>query len=211
VIRDGAEIAPAGTPQPALDENVVRAIRGESRFVLLHAGNLGFYGAWDTLIAAAKELAAESVGLVFVGDGAQRAPLQARAASLANVRFLPFFSPHKIPSVLAAADVHVVTIKRGLEGIVVPSKMYGILGAGRPLLVLAPQQTDAARLCAQIGCGLCCDPASPGALLAAIRELAADPARLQAMGEAAKSAAPNYDRAVETRKFLQIVREAASA
>lgn len=210
VIRDGAEI-PSAVTLLAFDEDVIRAIRGEFRFVLLHAGNLGFYGAWDTLLAAARELAAERVGLIFIGDGAQRAQLQAGAASLRNVRFLPFFPAHKIPSVLAAPDLHVVTIKRGLEGIVVPSKMYGIFAAGKPLVVVAPEETDAARLCAQIGCGVCCDPASPAALVAAVRELAADPARLQAMGEAAKSAAPNYDRALENRKFLQVVKEAVSA
>ena len=131
---------------PELDSEVISAIRSGFRFVLLHAGNLGFYGAWETLLAGARELEADGVGLVFVGDGAQRARLEVAAARSTNVRFLPFFPPNKIASVLAAGDAHVITIKRGLEGVVVPSKMYGILAAGRPIVALASLQTDAASL-----------------------------------------------------------------
>jgi len=72
------------------------------------------------------------VSLVFVGDGAQRAQLEREAAGAANIRFLPFFPASKVPSVLAAGDLHVITVKRGLEGVVVPSKLYGILAAVGP-------------------------------------------------------------------------------
>jgi glycosyltransferase involved in cell wall biosynthesis len=75
VVRDGAEIPSPDATLPVPDAHVVRAIRGNSSFVLLHAGNLGFYGAWNTLITAARKLASEGVGLVFVGDGAQRAEM----------------------------------------------------------------------------------------------------------------------------------------
>src|SRR5260370_32102962 len=73
IFRDGAEILPLNTPLPFPDPEVVRAIRGNFSFVLLHAGNLGFDGAWNTLVTAARSLANEGVGLVFVGDGTQRA------------------------------------------------------------------------------------------------------------------------------------------
>ncbi len=125
IVRDGAEIPGEGAPAAAIDEDVVRAVRGEFRFVLLHAGNIGFYGAWGTLLAAAKRLAADGVGFVFVGEGAQRDALAAEAVGISNVKFVPFFAGSKIPSVLAAADAHLITVKRGLEGVVVPSKMYG--------------------------------------------------------------------------------------
>jgi colanic acid biosynthesis glycosyl transferase WcaI len=211
IVRDGAEIAPPGTAEPALDPEVIRAIRGGFRLVLLHAGNLGFYGAWNTLLAAGRELAQDGVGLVFVGDGAQRAQLEAAAAGAANVRFLPFFPANKIPSVLAAGDAHIITIKRGLEGVVVPSKMYGILAAGRPILALAPKETDAASLGAQHGFGVSADPDKPEELVATVRELLAEPARLGAMGDAARAAAADYDRVSETQKFLQIIEEAERA
>src|SRR5256886_4039425 len=134
IVRDGAEIPGEGAPAVAIDEDVVRTVRGEFRFVLLHAGNIGFYGAWGTLLTAAKRLAADGVGLVFVGEGAQRDALAAEATGISNVKFVPFFAGSKIPSVLAAADAHLITVKRGLEGVVVPSKMYGILAAGNPIV-----------------------------------------------------------------------------
>jgi colanic acid biosynthesis glycosyl transferase WcaI len=211
VVRDGAEIPATGAPVRAIDKEVTRAIRGDFRFVLLHAGNLGFYGAWDTLLKAASALCEDGVGLVFVGDGAQRAQLQGFAGSLRNVRFLPFFPASKVQSVLAAADAHVVTIKRGLEGIVVPSKVYGILAAGKPVVSVAPQETDVANLCKQIGCGVSCDPDRPEEMIAAVRELAGDPNRARKMGEAARAAAPNFDKNVEALKFMHILEEAVKA
>jgi len=211
IVRDGAEIAPAGSRHPAVDPDVIRAIRGDFRFVLLHAGNLGFYGAWDTLLAAGRQLAQDGVGLIFVGDGAQRAQLEAAAAGATNVRFLSFFPASKIPSVLAAGDAHIITIKRGLEGVVVPSKMYGILAAGRPIIAVAPSETDAASLGAQCGFGVSADPDKPAELVAAVRTLLADPARLAAMGLAARAVAYDYDRVKEIGKFLHIIEEAAHA
>lgn len=208
IVRDGVEFAGASLVVPALDTEVMSTIRGGFRFVLLHAGNLGFYGAWDTLLAAARELESDGIGLVFVGDGAQRARLEAGAAGSTNVRFLPFFPATKIESVLAAADAHVITIKRGLEGVVVPSKLYGILAAGKPIVAVAPKQTDAAALGARDGFGVAADPDNPAELVAIVRALLADPARLAAMGAAARVAATQYARANECLKFVHVLEQA---
>jgi colanic acid biosynthesis glycosyl transferase WcaI len=207
IVRDGAEITPGSGAAAKIDAEVIHAIRSGFRFVLVHAGNLGFYGAWETLLAAARELEGDGVGLVFVGDGAQRVRLQTAAAGAPNVRFLPLFPASKIASVLAAGDAHVVTIKHGLEGVVVPSKMYGILAAGRPIVAVAPWQTDAASLGVQEGFGVAADPDQPASLVALVRSLLADPPRLAAMGTAARVAALRYARLNETRKFVEIVEE----
>jgi colanic acid biosynthesis glycosyl transferase WcaI len=201
IVRDGADGA-AGVP---LDAEVIRQIRGGFRFVLLHAGNLGFYGAWETLIAAAQQLSGEDIGFVFVGEGAQAARLQALAAGMPNVRFLPFFPPGKIPSVLAAADAHLITVKRGLEGVVVPSKMYGILGAGKPIVAVAPPGTDAVALGQRLGFGVGVDPDRPEEVAEAVLLLARDPARCEQMGRAALLAAPAFGRAAELERFRAIV------
>jgi len=205
IVRDGTEILPPNTPLPLPDPEVVRAIRGSSSFVLVHAGNLGFYGAWNTLVTAARNLRNEGVGLVFVGDGAQRAQIEAAAVDSRNVRFLDFFPASKIPSVLAAADAHVITVKRGLEGVVVPSKMYGILAAGKPIVAVAPKETDAVSLGIQRGFAVAADPDRPAEVVSAVRALASDPHRLKAMGLAARAAAPDYDRVKELQKFVGII------
>ena len=203
VIRDGVEPPKATEPLLPLDPEIVRVIRGGFSFVLLHAGNLGFYGAWNTLITAARKLANDGVGLVFVGGGAQRAQLEIAASGAANIRFLDYFPSNKIPSVLAAADAHIVTVKRGLEGVVVPSKMYGILAAGKPIVAVAPKETDVVSLGEKQGFAVAADPDKPAELVKVIRALMADVTKLRAMGEAARNAAPSYDRAGELHKYLE--------
>ena len=205
IVRDGTEILPRNTPLPTPDPEVVCAIRGSFSFVLVHAGNLGFYGAWNTLVTAARNLASEGVGLVFVGDGAQRSQIEAAAAGSGNIRFLEFFPASKIPSVLAAADAHVITVKRGLEGVVAPSKMYGILAAGKPIVAVAPKDTDAVSLGIRRGFAVDADPDRPADVVNAVRALASDPNKLKAMGEAARAAAPDYDRVKELQKFVEII------
>jgi glycosyltransferase involved in cell wall biosynthesis len=205
VVRDGVELPAAGAQSPEIDDDVVRAIRGDARFVLVHAGNLGFYGAWETLIAGAKKLAGDGVRLVFVGDGAQRSRVEALAQGAPNIAFLPFFPGSKVPSVLAAADAHLITIKRGLEGVVVPSKLYGILAAGKPIVAVAPAETDVSTLGARQGFAVRCDPDVPDQLVMAVRLLLQDESQRQRMGRAALEAAPGYDRAGEAAKFERIV------
>ena len=205
VVRDGTEILAPNASSPVPDPEVVRAIRGNSSFVLVHAGNLGFYGAWNTLVTAARNLANEGVGLVFVGDGAQRSQIEASAVGSSNIRFLDFFPASKIPSVLAAADAHVITIKRGLEGVVVPSKMYGILAAGKPIIAVAPKETDAVSLGIQRGFAVGADPDRPAEVVSAVRALASDANKLKTMGEAARAAATDCDKVKELQKFVEIM------
>jgi len=208
IVRDGTAILSANARQTQaaqLDQEVIRTIRGDFRFVLLHAGNIGFYGAWETLLAAAKQLHGDAIGLVFVGEGAQRPQLESAANGASNVRFLPFFPGNKIPSVLAAADAHLITIKRGLEGVVVPSKMYGILAAGKPIVAVAPRETDAVALGEKLGFSVGADPDYPDQVAKVIRKLAADPARMTVMRQSAQAAATGYDRVKELEKFVKIV------
>src|SRR5579863_10341667 len=166
VIRDAV---PFPEFLPPIDQGIVREIRGEFRFVLIHAGNLGFSGAWQTLIYAAQMLESEGVGLVFIGEGAMKIRIQEDAQNCRNVRFLPFFPASGIPAVMAAGDVHVVTIKRGLEGVIVPSKLYNILAYGRPILALATELAEVTRLVQQDQCGITADPDDPTQVVHAVR------------------------------------------
>jgi colanic acid biosynthesis glycosyl transferase WcaI len=206
VVRDGTEL-PSSSASSALDATVIQAIRGNFRFVLVHAGNLGFYGAWDTLLAAAEQLNKNGVGLVFVGDGAERERLQAAATTIPNVRFLPFFPGSKIPSVLAAADAHIITVKRGLEGVVVPSKMYGILAAGKPIMALAPRECDVVSIGEAKGFSVSADPGDPAEFARAVQQLVRDPERVRRMGQAAFAAAAEYQRSRELGKLVKLIEE----
>ncbi|MGB7846144.1 MAG: glycosyltransferase family 4 protein [Candidatus Acidiferrum sp.] len=210
VIRDGAELPRRDVSAVNLDAAVIQAIRGEFKFVLLHAGNLGFYGAWETILEGARRLAVDGVGVVFVGDGAQREKLVAASSGITNVRFLPFFPGSKIASVLAAPDAHIITVKRGLEGVVVPSKMYGVLAAGKPIIAVAPAECDAVSLGKQKGFSISADPDDPEQFADCVRQLLHDRERLRKMGEAAAEAALGFERSQELQKLVAIVEESGS-
>jgi glycosyltransferase involved in cell wall biosynthesis len=190
---------------PPTDHPVIREIRGEFRFVLVHAGNLGFYGAWQTLIQGVRMLASEGVGLVFIGEGALKARLEEETKGDRNIRFLPYRPVAEVPYVMAAGDLHVVTVKRGLEGVVVPSKVYPILAAGRPLLALASARAEVARFAQRDGCGVAANPDDPESLAEAVGALLREPERLTKMSQRARELAKTYDRVNELRIFTAAI------
>lgn len=204
IIRDGSLPAPA---PPNITDPIVQQIRCGFPFVVVHAGNLGFYGAWNTLLKAAEILRNENVGFVFIGDGANRAALEQQSSTLPNVRFLPFRPASEIPHVMAAGDLHVVTVRRGLEGVVVPSKLYSILAAARPVLVVAPATTDAARIVSAERCGVAADPDDAQAVAGAIRSLRDNSAALAEMACRSHAAAEKYARVKELHSFLAVLEE----
>lgn len=206
VIRDGILI-----PETLAEQThpVAQEIRGGFPFVAIHAGNLGFYGAWDTLLQAAKLLENENAALIFVGEGANRERLKRAAENSKNVRFLPFRPANEIPLVMAAGDVHVITVRHGLEGVVVPSKLYSVLAAGRPVLAVAPEESDVVRIVRESRCGMAADPDDPAAVAAALRKLREDPRELENMGQRAREAAKKYVRVNELKRFVAVMEEAA--
>jgi colanic acid biosynthesis glycosyl transferase WcaI len=204
VSRDGIMI-PETLPPP--DNPVAREIRGDFRFVLVHAGNLGFYGAWQTLISAVRMLENEGVGLVFVGEGAMKTQVEAMAAGCRAVRFLPFRPATEIPLVLSSGDMHVVTVKRGLEGVVVPSKLYPTLAAGRAVLGVAPEECDVVRIIRRASCGLAANPDDPNSVVEALRGVLHDSEQVRNMGLRAREIANSYDRVKQLKIFTETIEE----
>jgi colanic acid biosynthesis glycosyl transferase WcaI len=155
------------------------------RFVVMHAGNVGHAQDLDTLIRATPFLRdLERLAVVIVGFGARHAELQSlRDATRADaVRFLPYEPRERLSNLLSSADVHFVGLARGLAGYVVPSRLYGILAAGRPVLVSADPDSETAQLVQDIGCGIVVPPGNSDDVAAAIRSLAAGEHDLSAMG-----------------------------
>jgi colanic acid biosynthesis glycosyl transferase WcaI len=102
-------------------------------------------------------------------------------------------------------------VKRGLEGVVVPSKMYGILAAGKPIVAVAPEETDVVTLGLRSGFAVFSDPDKPADLVSAVRALIGDARKLKSMGEAARAAARSYDRVKELKKFAEVLDHLAAA
>jgi colanic acid biosynthesis glycosyl transferase WcaI len=204
ISRDGISI-PETLPSP--ENFVAHEIRGDFRFVLVHAGNVGFYGAWQTLISAVRMLEDEGVGLVFIGEGAMKPQVEAMAQGCRAVRFLPFRPANEVPLVLSSGDMHVVTVKRGLEGVVVPSKLYPTLAAGRPVLGVAPEECDVVRIIRRTGCGLAANPDDPNSVAEAIQSVLHDSKQLQSMGRRARESAFSYDRVKQLKIYSETLEE----
>jgi colanic acid biosynthesis glycosyl transferase WcaI len=198
---------------PASKGNPFAAAHGLSdRFVVLHAGNIGHAQNLDAVIDAAELLAARpEIVVQFIGDGNRKAALQeaVRARGLGNVRFLPFQPREDLRWTYATSDVCLVSLKTGLAGYIVPSKLYPILAAGRPYVAAVEVSSEVAVLTAAHGAGVVTPPGDAAALAAAILALADDPARRQAMGARARDAAALFSRDRQVAAHARIAREVA--
>jgi putative colanic acid biosynthesis glycosyltransferase WcaI len=172
--------------RPPQGENTWRRQQGlDGRLVVMHSGNIGHAQDLETLIRASTLLGdVERLSVVVVGDGARRSDLEALAAGLGadRVRFLPYQPREVLPQSLAAADAHFVGLAGGLSGYVVPSRLYGVLAAGRPAIVAADEDSEPARLVRDVECGLAVPPGRPDLLADVIRAIAAGEHDLEAMG-----------------------------
>jgi glycosyltransferase involved in cell wall biosynthesis len=194
-------------PIPA-EVNSFRTEHGlEGRFVVQYSGRLGDKHNLEPLVDAARMLRDTNVLFQFVGEGAKKAKLQAMVEryGLTNVQFLPYQPMDRLAETLSAGDIAVVCLELGHTGISVPSKAYGVMAAGTPILGMLDPAGEIAQMIKETGCGLLVD-ANPDDVAASIRELIATPSKVAAMGRAAREAfletytlseaAEAYDRAL---------------
>ncbi|HWW86676.1 MAG TPA: glycosyltransferase family 4 protein [Vicinamibacterales bacterium] len=167
------------------------------RFVLMHSGNVGLSQNLDVLVEAADLLRSrERLSIVIVGQGARREVLEGLVArkGLTNVTFLPYQSKEQLRESFAAADAFVISLKPGLEGYIVPSKLYGILAAGRPYVAAVDPSCEVAAIAREYECGVLAKPGDPVDLARKIAELYDDPVTVRKMGTYARLAAGRFDR-----------------
>jgi glycosyltransferase involved in cell wall biosynthesis len=175
----------------APEDNPLRAAWGlRERFVIGYSGNLGCAHAVEPIVELMTLLEHEP-GLLFLfigaGSGYRRLRAAIAARRLENVVFRPYQDRAQLPLSLAAPDLHLVTLRPEWEGLVMPSKLYGALAAGRPVVFIGDPEGDVARV-VRGGLGLVARPEGMPALAAAIRALQRDPAGLAQMGAAARRA-----------------------
>jgi colanic acid biosynthesis glycosyl transferase WcaI len=175
--------------RPSERENSYRAEYGLSdRTVVMYAGNVGLSQSLDLMVEAARRHQAagrDDVVFVINGGGSARQDLMESAAGLDNLRFIDMQPRERLPEVLAAGDVQVVALKQGLARSSVPSKLYSILAAGRPVLASVDADTEVSSTIERAGAGVSVPPEDPDAFCAAIDGLVADPdgrARMAASG-----------------------------
>ena len=178
---DTREITPQPRDNPwALDRQTV------GRFVVMHSGNIGHAQDLDSLIRAATFLRdLDDLRLLVIGFGVRHAELRelTRRLELRDVvRFKPYQPREVLSESLSAADLHYVGLARGLSGYVVPSRLYGILAAGRPVLVAADEDSETVRLVREVDCGIVVPPGRPELVAEALRAVHDGAYDLAAMG-----------------------------
>lgn len=176
-------------------------------FVVMHAGNLGLSQELDSIVEAARCLREiPEIRFVFVGDGVRRAELIRRVEELklANVKFIPHIPKHLLNEPYGAADVFIVSLKRGLAGFIVPSKLYGILAAGRPYVAAVEEECEVTAITRQYGCGLLAEPGNPKDISEKILALYRDRDMAARMGANARLAAMQFDRTKQVRAYSEL-------
>lgn len=173
-------------PLPAAQNPLRRDWGLDGKFVVGYSGNFGLAHDFDTVLAAAGRLR-DHPRIVFVltGDGRQRDALIQKVIDNgleATVRFFPYQDRALLPSSLAVADVHWLSLRPELEGVILPSKFYGIAAAGRPIVALAATGGELALLIERHGCGTAVATSDVARLTGLLTALADDSARCIELG-----------------------------
>jgi colanic acid biosynthesis glycosyl transferase WcaI len=176
---DDEAIVPVGK-----DANPLRAEwHLQNKFVVGYSGNLGRAHEFETILAASKRLKnTPDIIFLLIGGGHWNADLaqQAQEAGLSDkFLFLPYQSNEVLRYSLSVPDVHWVSLRPELEGLIVPSKVYGIAAAGRPIIAVTAKDGEIARLIKAHDCGLVVEPGNSEEMAKAILQLSAkDEARI---------------------------------
>lgn len=182
VIRNWTHIKPVAT----FDEAAFRARMGwrEGETVVLHAGAMGEKQGLGNVVAAAR--LAESRGLpirfVLMGNGGQRAALEADAAGVSTIEFVPPLPDEDFGRALRAADALLVNERVGLNEMAVPSKLTSYFSSGTAVIAATEATSTTAEEVEAAGAGVRVEPGDPGALVSSIITLCNDPLKLRELG-----------------------------
>jgi glycosyltransferase involved in cell wall biosynthesis len=177
---------------PVTDREAAAQLRNawnlQEKFVVGYSGNFGRAHDFSTVVEAARRLRERNgIRFLFVGNGAQRAWLEDQTRDLPNVVFKPYQPLDKLHASLAVPDLHLVSLKPELEGLLLPSKLYAVLAAGKGVLFVGAPQGELSRLLEERGAGFSFPVGAGERLAAAIAAMADNPTDTERMGVRARA------------------------
>ncbi|MBI5648113.1 MAG: glycosyltransferase family 4 protein [Ignavibacteriae bacterium] len=179
-------------------------------FVVLYSGNMGWGHPFESIMEAARRLRdRRDIRFLFIGGGQRRQYIEdtIRDAALDTALLLPYQPLDVLSESLSAGDLHLVSLDPRLDGLIVPSKFYGALAVGRPVLFVGSPNNEIARVIDEAGCGQRVDPDDPDALTEAIRAAADTPDLWASMGGRARDAYTTlYTRESGTARYAELLR-----
>ncbi|WP_103027271.1 glycosyltransferase family 4 protein [Salinibacter altiplanensis] len=144
------------------DENPLRSELGlKGKFVVMYSGNAGRAHRFEEVLGVMEQLDGHpDIEFVFVGEGPQKERIERFAGEhdLSSFRYLPYFPREQLKHSLPLADVHLMTLREEMAGIAVPGKLYGIMAAGRPALMVGPEASESAETIRGYDAGHVVDP-----------------------------------------------------
>jgi glycosyltransferase involved in cell wall biosynthesis len=187
-------------PKPKADSAFAREHGLLEPFVLQYSGNLGLLHPLENFTRALREL--PGAVLCYIGRGAKLPAVKELADGADNIRFFDYQPFESLPDSLAACDVAVVAIEPGADRLAMPSKLQGILASGRPVLAIAPPDSELAAAVRELEVGVVVDAAAtPEDIMAAVKALMQTPEKLAEW-------AANARRAAETRYSVKAATDA---
>jgi colanic acid biosynthesis glycosyl transferase WcaI len=200
---DGTDIRPLREPSNPF---IVEHNLSES-FVVLFSGNFGRVNEFSTVLEAAQLLRNRSdIVFLFVGGGAKEIEIQEyrRKYGLDNIKLLPYQPRHLLRYSLAAGNALLVTLANGLAGLSVPSKAYGIMAAGRPLLFVGDPCSDIARIVTENGCGAAVASGDSSRLAEIVASWSSEKSKVEELGLVARSLfEKRFDRKHAVNQYLE--------
>jgi glycosyltransferase involved in cell wall biosynthesis len=203
-------------PIAPLDNPLRREWGLSDRFVVGYSGNLGRGHEFETVLAAAERLRVDKrFCFLFIGGGNKFAKLaqNVHERGLGDLfRFLPYQERSALNLSLGVPDVHLVSLRREVEGLIMPSKLYGIAAAGRPIVAIAAADGEIAGLVRRHDCGVVVELGKGEHLAHALRGLRGTPARLAEMGRRARAMLDAYfTRCHAFTRWRSLIEEIADA
>ena len=199
-----------GRSEEIIDVEIKR-MKSKYKLIILYSGNMGICQDVDTLLESAKQLSGnKDILFIFTGFGQKEKRLKAEAleCNLSNVEFYGFLSGHKYIDMLKVADVHVVSLVSGVEGMCVPSKTYSYMAIGRPLIAIMSESTDIAKDIYDHGLGYVVEPGDSEKLSEYISYMSRNEDEAQQMGDRALSVFnANYRREMNTDKYYRVIKD----
>ncbi len=172
-------------PLPRQGHPLRQALGLADKFVAMYSGNLGLAHSFDEIVEAARQLKGRSeIVFLIVGDGPRMDQVRTlqQAENLTNIRFLDPFPRDQLHLSLTVADVHLISMRPEMSGIVVPGKLYGAMASGRPTLFIGPDHCESADTIRQAECGLTLRLGDATGLVEALDRLAENPRARRADG-----------------------------
>ena len=174
------------TPVPRESNHLRREWGLEHKFVVMYSGNLGRAHEFDTILAAAGLLRKQrDIIFLFIGGGAKLAYVkqQAEQRELNNILLKPYQPRERLSQSLSLGDVHLISLLPSLEGLIVPSKFYGILAVGRPAVYIGSSDGEVPRILARERCGYTVAIGDAYGLVGKLKELCLDTDLARRMGQ----------------------------